>query len=138
MEQNYNKLVAWILGVVLVLVGLVGFVPALISGNALLGIFQVSVVHNIVHLLTGAILIAGAAIDGGRNARLVNMVLGAVYLLVAVVGFAAPDLTNTLLTQPAGSNLMTDNVLHVLLGVVLLGVAFMMKESTTMTTTNKM
>ena len=133
MEQNYNKLVAWILGVVLVLVGILGFVLT----SPLLGIFEVSSTHNIVHLLTGAILIAGAAIDGGRNARLVNMVLGAVYLLVAVVGFAAPDLTNTLLTQPAGTALTTDNVLHVLLGVVLLGVAFIMRE-TPATTTNKM
>lgn len=135
MEQNYNKLVAWILGVVLVLVGVLGFVMT----SPLLGVFDVSLVHNIVHLLTGAILIAGAAIDGGRNARLVNMVLGAVYLLVAVVGFAAPDLTNTLLggttTTPAIG--VEDHVLHVFLGVVLLGVAFMMRE-TPATTTNRM
>jgi hypothetical protein len=133
-EQNYNKLVAWILGAVLVLVGILGFVMT----SPLLGIFEVSTTHNIVHLLTGAILIAGAAIDGGRNARLVNMVLGAVYLLVAVVGFAAPDLTNTLLSQAAGTALMTDNVLHLVLGVVLVGVAFIMKETTTMRTTTKM
>ena len=136
MEQNYNKLVAWILGVVLVLVGLLGFVMT----TPLLGIFDVSLVHNIVHLLTGGILVVGAVIDGGRNARLINMVLGVVYLLVAVVGFAAPGLTTTLLggTTAAPAIDAADNILHVLIGVVLLGVAFAMKETTTMGTTNKM
>jgi hypothetical protein len=133
-EQNWNKLIAAIFGIVLVLVGILGFVM-----NPLLGVFQVSLIHNVVHLLTGAVLLLGAFVDTGRNARLVNIILGVVYLLVTVLGFAATGLTNTLLggTDAAPAINTADNVLHLLLGVVLVGVAFILKPTTSMTT-NKM
>lgn len=133
-EQNWNKLVAMIVGAVLVLVGLLGF-----AMDPILGIFPTSLVHNLVHLLSGGVLLAAAFIDNGRNSRLANMVLGVVYALVAILGFAAIDLTNTILggttANPAID--MADNVLHLALAVVFLGVAFALKETTpgTMTRT---
>ncbi len=57
--------VALVVGIVFLLVGIAGFVPGLTSGDLggaghhsmamLLGIFQVSVLHNIVHLLFGVV-----------------------------------------------------------------------------------
>lgn len=118
-EQNYNRLVAQIVGAVLALVGLLGFVLG--SGEYdLLGLFGVNTLHNVVHLLSGAVLLAAAFIDGGRNARLANMVLGAVYLVVAAATWI-PVLADMFHLNVA------DAGLHVLIGIVLLGVAFAMR-----------
>lgn len=119
-ETNYNRLIAQILGAVLVLVGLLGFV-----NNPILGIFDVNVLHNVVHLLSGAVLLGAAFIDGGRNARLTNIVLGVVYLIVAAATWIGP------LADLFALN-VADAGLHALIGVVLLGVAFAMKGDTGM------
>src|SRR5438309_1566969 len=116
-DTNYNKLIAQILGIVLVLVGILGFVSALVTNGNLLGIFAVTTMHNVIHLLTGAVLLVGAFTAGGRNARLVNIILGVVYLLVTVVGFAAPSVLDAL---GVATN-TADHLLHLVLGVVLLG-----------------
>lgn len=123
-DTNYNRLVAQILGAVLVLVGLLGFVMG--AGDyKLLGIFGVNMLHNVVHLLSGAVLLGAAFMDNGRNARLTNIVLGVVYLIVAAAAFIAPigDLFNM-------TGDYADAGLHALIGVVLLGVAFTMKGDT--------
>lgn len=128
--MNYNKLVAQILGIVLVLIGILGFVMT----SPLFGTFALNTVHNVIHLVTGAILLAGAYMAGGRNARLTNMVLGGVYILVAIVGFAGIESINHAIGNGAndGGIVMADAALHALLGVVLLGVAFTMKQDTMM------
>jgi hypothetical protein len=133
-ETNWNKLVAQILGIVLVLVGILGFIPALVPSDALLGIFAVNALHNVIHLLTGVVLVWAGFAMGGKNARMTNMVLGVVYLLVAIVGFAAQSFSMGLLAGPAASstNWLADNLLHLLLAIVLLGVSFAMKEEASM------
>lgn len=119
-ETNYNRLVAQIVGAVLVLVGLLGFVLVPSGDGLLLGLFGVNLLHNLVHLLSGAILLGAAFMQGGRNARLTNMILGAVYIVVAVATWIGPlaDLFNLD---------MMDAGLHAVIGLVLLGVAFAMK-----------
>lgn len=118
-DTNYNRLAAQIIGAVLVLVGLLGFVMG--TGDyKLLGVFGVNLLHNVVHLLSGAVLLAAAFMDGGRNARLTNIVLGVVYLVVAAATWIAP-LADLFYLDVA------DAGLHALIGVVLLGVAFAMK-----------
>jgi hypothetical protein len=85
-------------GVVFLVVGILGFVPGITthygdlsfaghdSAAKLLGIFQVSILHNIVHLLfgVGGLVLAKTA-DGARTYFLGG---GAVYLLLWVVGLA--------------------------------------------------
>jgi Domain of unknown function (DUF4383) len=73
--------VAALVGVVFVLVGVIGFIPGITtqyhdlsfaghdSGAKLLGIFQVSILHNLVHLLFGLVR-HRACEDGGRCAEL--------------------------------------------------------------------
>ena len=63
--EQFARAAAAVVGVVFLLVGVLGFVPGITtnydtmtfadheSGAELLGIFQVSVLHNIVHLLFG-------------------------------------------------------------------------------------
>ncbi|HVL47222.1 MAG TPA: DUF4383 domain-containing protein [Candidatus Thermoplasmatota archaeon] len=119
-----NVLLAKIVGAVLVLVGILGFLPQF---NPTLIIFGVNVLHNIVHLATGAILLAAGFIDGGTYARVTNQILGVVYLLVAILGFAG-ILVPTLLNTTADAIPHADNLLHTLLGVALAGVGFGVRE----------
>lgn len=119
--NDTNKMVAMIIGGVLLLVGLLGF-----FNDPVLGIFDVSVMHNFVHLITGAVLLAAALMNHGRNARTVNLVLGIVYLIVTLIGFIAPGVLEAMAIaiNPA------DNWLHLALGVVLTGVAFVQRSET--------
>ena len=116
---------AWIFGIVLLVVGILGFVPAIASGGLLLGIFQVDSLHNVIHLLSGALAI-GAAIGAASYARLYFQVFGVVYALVAVVGFVQSDTVLGLI----GVN-MADNALHVLIAAVALWAGFGMKDNST-------
>lgn len=120
-----NKMVAMIAGAVLLLVGILGFVM-----NPILGIFHVNLLHNLVHLLSGAVLLAVAFMNNGANARMTLLVLGVVYAIVAILGFVAVDVTEGLLTEGGSANLMPDNILHLLLAVVFIAVPLLVKEDT--------
>ncbi len=102
-----------ILGVVLVIVGLLGF----FMPSPLLGIFEVDMLHNIIHLASGAI----ALVVGGNHAmaRMFLIIFGLVYAGVAVIGFLQGDTVLGLF----GVN-MADNLLHVAIGGVCLVVGF--------------
>ena len=99
-HRSPNRIIATLFGSVYVLVGFLGFfwtsgVPFAGPGNgsnAILGIFEVNPLHNMVHLLVGvALLIAGTGTAAAAKAA--NSTVGAVYLLLGIVGFflAAPD-----------------------------------------------
>jgi hypothetical protein len=120
--MTMNRAFAGGFGVVYALVGLLGFavsgaVPfAGEEGVSLLG-FGVNGLHNIVHLLVGAVLIAGAA-AGHAAARSANLAVGVVYLLLAVAG---PFINDTAL-DVIGLN-SADHLLHLATAVLLLAVA---------------
>ncbi|MFL6078856.1 MAG: DUF4383 domain-containing protein [Ornithinibacter sp.] len=110
-------------GVVFLLVGVLGFVPGITSdydtlGAAgheseamLLGIFQVSVLHNIVHLLFGIAGIVLARRTDTARGYLVGG--GVVYLLLWVYGLVI-DHDSSANFVPLNN---ADNWLHLLLGV---------------------
>jgi hypothetical protein len=90
------QLAARAAGLVFLLVGIAGFIPGITtelydgldfagdgSEAELLGVFQVSVLHNIVHLLFGAGLFMAATPDGARTYLLGA---GAIYALLFVLG----------------------------------------------------
>ena len=122
---NLNKTIGLLFGVVFIAVGLLGSVlnPTLIA-------FGVNPLHNIVHLASGAVLLSGALMNEGRNARTVNMAFGAVYLLVAALGFVTPGLTDALLRSDADAFPFADATLHALLGIALVGAGLMFKDET--------
>jgi hypothetical protein len=114
----YARTYAQILGVVLILVGLVG----LALGNQVWGgILNVDIAEDIVHLITGGIL---AFVGFGRTdlsvTRNVVGLLGIVYLLVGVLGFTVPTMFGLI---PHGYTAF-DNLLHLVLGVLSLAVAW--------------
>ena len=112
---------AWVFGVVLTLVGVLGFVPGITSDMMLLGIFHVDGLHNIIHIVSG--LAALAAAWGMWSARMYFQVFGVVYGLVTVIGFLQGDTVLGII----GVN-MADNVLHLLIAAVALYAGFGMKE----------
>lgn len=120
-ETSLNQKVALAFGAIYVLVGILGFFVSeqFISqeDNKLLGIFMVNHLHNIVHLLIGVALI-GASRAGDRAARSTNMTIGAVYLLLGILGWF---INNTALDIVALNP--ADHVLHLLSGAVLVGVS---------------
>lgn len=104
-----NQTWAKVIGVVLLLVGIAGF----FMDGSVFGL-GVNTLHNIVHLVTGAIF-AWAGFSAGAPTKKVNQWLGIIYILVGIVGFFA--LQDLLALNAA------DNWLHIVIGVVSAGVA---------------
>ena len=121
------KSAAIIFGIVFLLVGVLGFVPGITTTDQmLLGIFHVYAVHNIVHLLSGAVaLIAG--LTSTAAARMYFRVFGIVYALVAILGF----FTGNGLLLGLISNNMADTWLHVLIAIVALALGFGGQDTST-------
>ncbi|HEY8281060.1 MAG TPA: DUF4383 domain-containing protein [Leifsonia sp.] len=122
MRTSPNRLVATIFGAVYLLVGLLGFAFTggvgfvATKGGLILGIFEVNPLHNVAHLLIGAALLI-AGLTRVAAAKAVNTTVGAVYLLLGIVGFF---LVGT------GANILAlntpDHFLHLVSAIVLLGV----------------
>lgn len=113
------KKAAIVFGVVFLLVGVLGFVPALNPDGNLLGLFHVNLLHNLVHLASGVVALL-AGLYGAKAARLYFQVFGVVYGLVAVLGFVYGD--NAILGLVA--NNLADTLLHVLIAAAALLVGF--------------
>jgi hypothetical protein len=125
------RTVAAVMGVVFLLVGILGFIPGVTtnydqmsfagheSEAMLLGVFQVSILHNIVHLLFGVAGLALARTVSGARLFLVGG--GIVYAVLWLYGL--------LVDHESGANFVplntADNWLHLALavGMVALGLA---------------
>lgn len=122
------RLYAKIVGVVVLLVGIVGLVAG-DPEDGLLGLFNIDVTEDIVHLVTGGLLAYVGF--GGSNSAVKSVVtaLGVVYLLVGILGFVDPELFGLI---PNGYN-VADNILHLVLGALALLAALgnTAKEGTT-------
>jgi hypothetical protein len=110
-------------GIVFLAVGILGFVPGVtshfgdmtfaghMSDAKLLGLFQVSVLHNIVHLLFG---VAGLALSNAASrAKLYLIVGGVIYLVLWIYGLVV-DMDSSANFVPVNN---ADNWLHLVLGV---------------------
>jgi hypothetical protein len=130
-ERSPMQTAAFLAGVVFLLVGILGFIPGITTnlyeglefaghdGNAeLLGLFEVSILHNIVHLLFGVAGIALSRTWAGARTFLIGG--GVIYLVLWIYGLVVD--------QDSSANFVplndADNWLHFLLGVgmVALGV----------------
>src|SRR3954466_6893859 len=115
------KTMAVLFGLVFLVVGILGFVPAVTKDEMLLGIFHVNTAHNAVHLLSGvAALICGMM--GAGASRMYFRIFGLVYAAVAVMGFLNPG--DTMLLGLISNNMAT-TWLHVAIAAVSLILGFM-------------
>jgi arginine exporter protein ArgO len=126
---------AAIVGAVFLVVGVLGFVPGVTedldgiefagheSGAELFGIFQVSVLHNIVHLLFG---VAGLAMS--RTAAAARWFLiggGVIYLVLWLYGLVI-DKESAANFVPLNT---ADDWLHFVLGVGMIALGFLLGRS---------
>jgi hypothetical protein len=131
-DRTLVQSLAALVGVVFVLVGVLGFIPGITthshdlgfaghdSGAKLLGIFQVSILHNIVHLLFGIVGIALAKTADGARAFLVGG--GAIYLVLWVLGVVGGGDWIPVNTP--------DNWLHFALGIGMIALGFVSSRGT--------
>jgi hypothetical protein len=122
-ERSPAQVYAVVIGATLVVAGILGFFysASFATGDgterdAVLGILDVNGWHNVVHIATGALGLAVAASYGGARGYAIG--LGAVYLLVAALGFIAGDGEEIFNLIPVNTE---DNVLHLLIGIAGLG-----------------
>ena len=84
------KNISLIFGIVFVIVGVLGWIPAITPGGKLLGLFDVNAAHNLVHVVTGIVaIVAGMASENAS--RLFFRIFGIIYALVAACGFFYGD-----------------------------------------------
>ena len=123
-------------GAVFLLVGVLGFIPGITtnyetmgfagheSQALLLGIFQVSILHNIVHLLFGVAGIAMARSAAQSRNYLIGG--GAIYLVLWIYGL--------LIGKDTAANFVPVNVaddwLHFVLGVAMVGLGVALSRGT--------
>ena len=112
------KTAALIIGFIFIAVGLLGFVDNPIIGDSDKAIFHADTVHNMVHIVSGALFVIIALAAPGYAAGFLKL-FGVVYLLIGVIGFISVG------TEGVGRVLGflhvngADNFLHVALGVVI-------------------
>jgi hypothetical protein len=113
---------AVLFGLVFLVIGILGFVPAVTKDEMLLGIFHVNTAHNAVHLLSGVVALICGMMGVGAS-RTYFKIFGLVYLAVAVLGFMNPG-EHTMLLGLISNN-TADTYLHVAIAAVSLILGFM-------------
>ena len=126
-DRDLLVTVARLFAIVFLLVGILGFIPGITtdapgdfagdgSNAELLGIFQVSILHNIVHLLYGIVGLALARTWSGARTFLIGG--GVVYIVLWIVGLiGGADWV------PVNA---ADNWLHFVLGVVMVAAGYVL------------
>ncbi|AWK74921.1 hypothetical protein CBI38_28515 [Rhodococcus oxybenzonivorans] len=125
------RIAAFTVGALFLVVGILGFIPGATTGYdtlgwaghhseaEILGVFQVSILHNVVHLLFG---VAGVVM--ARTAAAARIFLlggGLIYLLLWLYGL--------IINRDSAANFipvnMADNWLHLGLGIVMIGLGLL-------------
>jgi hypothetical protein len=126
--------VATVVALVFLLVGILGFIPGITtnygdmsfagheSGAQLLGIFEVSVLHNIVHLLFGVVGLAMARTPSGAVGFLIGG--GVIYLVLWLYGLVV-DKASSANFVPLDS---ADDWLHFALGLVMVAAGLALRD----------
>jgi hypothetical protein len=116
-----------IAGVSLIGAGLLGFVPGNpIASSDAGALFRVNAVHNVVHLVTGALALWIGL--GTRGIALANGMIGygVLYLIVGVVLVLDPTGFGLFRDAPVNA---ADHVLHAALAIVSLGLGWMLRSA---------
>ena len=125
--RSLLRTAALLVGATFLLVGVLGFIPGITthfddigaagpeSTAKLLGIFQVSILHNLVHVLFGVAGIALSRTNEGSRLYLIGG--GAIYLVLWLFGLVV-DKTSDANFVPLNT---ADDWLHFVLGVAMIG-----------------
>jgi hypothetical protein len=134
-SRSSAQTVAMVVALAFLAVGILGFIPGITthygamsfaghhSDAQLLGIFEVSVLHNLVHLLFGVVGLALARTSPGAVTYLIGG--GAVYLVLWIYGLVV-DKESSANFVPLDN---ADDWLHLVLGVVMVGSGMALRGS---------
>ncbi len=137
--RSLVQIAALLVGVVFVLVAILGFVPGVttnfdslgIAGHEsealLLGLFQVSIFHNIVHGLFGVGILMSRTHAGARNYLIGG---GVVYFVLVLVGLFIANKETAINFVPINT---ADNFLHLGLGIGMVALGLVLGKSTAAT-----
>ena len=125
-DKTLAQKLAFLFGVTFLIVGILGFIPGITqnfddikfagenSDAELLGLFQVSILHNIAHMLFGVGILAAK-----RHRSALQ------YLLYAGIAYGALFVYGLIASEKGGENFLPvnngDDVLHGILALALLG-----------------
>ncbi len=115
-SRTPGQLFALTFGLLYLVIGIAGFfveTDFLTENGAKLLLFPVNGLHNVVHIALGVVWLGGSG--SASAARGVNLLLGVVLLLVALLGFLG--MLDFLSIRTAGS---PDNFLHLVSGALAL------------------
>lgn len=127
-ESSALQKVTRLVGIVFVVVGILGFIPGITadapgsfagedSPGSLLHVFQTSILHNLVHLITGALgILMSRTWEGSRNFL---FGAGALYVVLWLLGMAS-----VMDWLPAD---VTDHWLHLVLGLGMLAAGLLFR-----------
>lgn len=116
-----NKTLVTVISVVLIVIGLLGFV-----NDPVLGLFDVNGAHNLVHLLSGGLGLF-LSMRGEDGASLFGKIMTVVYGAVTVLGFLLVPTGGLLLGLVEMNSL--DHGLHLLLTAVFAYIGFINRSS---------
>lgn len=134
-RSSLAQLFAGGLGVVFLAVGVLGFIPGIVSmfgeltfvgpdsDAQLLGLFDVSVAHNLVHILFGVGLLAARSVAWSLRYLVLG---GAAYLAVFVYGLLVVGSDSAINFLPVNA---ADNVLHLALGVAMIALGLVARRA---------
>jgi hypothetical protein len=91
MSTSPNRMVGVIFGTIYLVIGIFGFFITSTTGFTstqgplLIGLFELNNLHNLVHLVIGVVLLIAGLTDA-RVAKVANTGIGAVFLVIGIVG----------------------------------------------------
>lgn len=136
LRRSNAQRASWYFGFIFILIGVLGFVPGITanyealyfsgytSEAVLLGVFQVSILHNIVHLLFGVLGLIMARTHSLARIYLIGG--GIVYFLLFIYGLIVPHHSEGNFV-PVNT---ADNWLHLILAVVMVGLGLIFGNRT--------
>ena len=142
-ERSLVTTAAKVVGAVFLLVGILGFIPGITSNYSslsfaghmseakLLGIFQVSILHNVVHLLFGVAGIAMAKRADSARTYLVGG--GIIYLVLWIYGLVTSDQSSANFV-PVNT---ADDWLHLVLGLGMMALGVVLSRRRVESTTTR-
>ena len=109
------KTVCKLVGVILLLVGLLGFTHVLDFLNASVG--PAHATHNLVHIVSGILALYFGFAGSSSSAKGFCLLFGIIYLALGVIGLAKGNLDIAVIKLMLKK---TDHLIHILVGVLFL------------------
>jgi hypothetical protein len=113
------RIIAVLFGIAFIFAGMAGFLPSFTPNGLLLGLFEVDMLHNLIHLVSGVVAIMAAT--SLRASRLFFRIFGVLYALVTIAGFWNHGQVYIMHMN------MADNFLHLVIAFVMLYLGFFMR-----------